>query len=119
MEDFQTISKEELKAKMDAGSVIVINVLSRASFETIHLAGSLSIPIDQLQGGEWQKLDKNKEVIVYCANYDCNESKLAAVFLQEKGFNVKAYEGGIKDWSESGYPVEGTMLKFFKIKPKA
>jgi rhodanese-related sulfurtransferase len=30
----------------------------------------------------------------------------AAKLLAEKGFNVKAYEGGIKEWTGAGFPKD-------------
>ncbi len=114
----QFVSKEELQAKIGDPGVLVFDVLSRSSYATMHIRGTESLPLEEIQAGAWEKLDKGKEIIVYCADLACQTSKSAAEFLQAKGLNVKAYEGGIKEWSQSGLPVEGTALKFFKIKPK-
>lgn len=114
----QVVSKEELQSKLGSPSVLVFDVLPRSSYATMHIAGTESLPLDEIQAGAWEKLDESKEIIVYCADLACQTSKRAAEFLRGKGFNVKAYEGGIKEWSKSGLPVEGTALKFFKIKPK-
>lgn len=47
-------------------------------------------------------------IVVYCANYMCPKSKKAWYMLQALGFtNVKAYEGGIREWSQLGLPSEG------------
>ncbi len=104
----ENISKEQLKEKIEGGSTIVVNVLSKEAYEDSHIKGSISIPLEDLQKDGWEKLDKSKQIVTYCASTTCKGSKKAAEFLKGKEFNVVAYEGGIKEWSESGYPVEGT-----------
>lgn len=69
------------------------------------IKGSLKIPVKELDA-RWSELDKTKEVITYCAGYDCNASKEGAKKLQAKGFNVRAYEGGIEEGKAAGLPLE-------------
>jgi len=104
---FETISKEELQ---DANDVIILNVLSREYYEKLHIKGSIGVPLNILKEIA-PALDKSKSYVTYCAHQQCDASRKAAEFLQEKGFSVKAYEGGIKEWAESDLPVEGTRDK--------
>ncbi len=101
----QVITKEQLTAKIAAGSVQVVNVLSPEHYNLGIIKGSLKIPLSELdkRAGE---LNKAKEVVTYCASYQCGASKEAAKKLAAMGFNVSAYEGGIKEWKESGLPTE-------------
>lgn len=107
---FETISKEELKQAMDNGTVDVLNVLSKDYYDKLHIKGSKSIPLAELKE-KWETLDKSKTYVTYCAHQQCDASRKAAEFLQDKGFTVNAYEGGIKEWAESGLPVEGSMSR--------
>jgi rhodanese-related sulfurtransferase len=103
---FQTITKDELKGKMDRGEPVqIVNVLSPKSYLLGLIKGSLKIPVDELdqRSGE---LDRSKEVVTYCAGYQCTASREAAEKLAAKGFNVRAYEGGITEWKEAGLPLE-------------
>ena len=59
----------------------------------------------ELEGRAWE-IDKSREVIVYCASVKCDASRRAAEMLTVLGFDVKAYEGGIKEWKEAGLPIE-------------
>lgn len=104
---FKQITKEELKEKLNDRNVVIVNVLKEESYDNLHIKGSVNIPRSELENSRWNELDKNKEIITHCTNYACNSSRYAAEFLQSKGFNVKAYEGGIEEWKEAGYPVEG------------
>jgi rhodanese-related sulfurtransferase len=52
--------------------------------------------------------DMDSRIIVYCANFQCSASERAARLLEDAGYRrVFVYRGGIGDWQEAGYPVEG------------
>jgi len=55
------------------------------------------------------ELDKSKEIVTHCSSYECGASRMAAEFLENKGYIAAAYEGGIKEWAEAGLPMEGTI----------
>ncbi len=105
----ETITKQELSTKLGSPGVVVVNVLEPETYDKIHIKGSISIPGGQLQAGRWKELDKSKEVVTHCSSYTCNASREAAEFLAKQGYNVRAYEGGMKEWAESGLPTEGRL----------
>lgn len=105
----QTISKSQLVSRLDSGDLVVVNVLKKEAYDKIRIKGSLSIPRKELELGRWQELDKQKEIVVHCSSYECTASRMAADFLESKGFRVKAYEGGMKEWAEADLPVEGSL----------
>lgn len=98
-------------------NITIVNVLSQEAYDDCHIPGSISIPLSELEEHAKKKLNPNKEIIVYCASYQCSASKNAFNVLKKLGFiNVRTYEGGIKEWRELGYPTEGpcTMSYLFK-----
>lgn len=99
------ISKEELQQKLKQGRAQVVNVLEPKWYSLGSIPGSIKIPVSQIKkrAGE---LDKNREVITYCASAQCSASREGAEKLAALGFNVQAYEGGIKEWKEAGLPLE-------------
>lgn len=106
MKTIATISKEGLKTKIDRGEKFqIVNVLAPSYYHLGFIRGSLKIPLDQLEE-RLGELDKSQEVVVYCASKTCQASKNAAEKLAHHQFNVIAYEGGIEEWKDSGYPVE-------------
>ncbi|HKJ96370.1 MAG TPA: rhodanese-like domain-containing protein [Thermoplasmataceae archaeon] len=109
LENIPTIQKEELLKLLDSEDVVLLNVLASNSYEMIHIKNSLSAPYDKLENGEFDSIDKNKKLVIYCASYNCGASRKAAALMMGRGFEVLAYEGGIKEWVESGYPTEGRM----------
>ncbi len=101
-----TISKEELFEKIqNKEPVQVVNVLSPEHYSLGFIQGSKKIPVAELDK-RLNELDKDQEVVTYCASYDCPASGEAAEKLAAKGFKVKAYEGGIKEWREAKLPTE-------------
>lgn len=103
----QTITKEELKRRMDGGEAVqVVNVLDPKYYDLGFIRGSRKIPVAELErrAGE---LDKSKEVVTYCAGVECSASRQGAEKLAALGFKVQAYEGGIKEWKAAGFPTEG------------
>lgn len=100
--------KEEKKE-----SLYVLNVLDKEDYNDCRIAGSKNVAFNDVKDFA-KSLDKNVEIVVYCANYMCSASGSAAKELKQMGFqNVWAYEGGTAEWyqlglKESGkYPVEG------------
>lgn len=96
----------------------LINVLSAESHADCHIKGSISVPFEKLEEFA-KKLDKNAEIIVYCARYACPMSKNAWKLLKKMGFtNIKAYEGGILEWHQAGLATEGPCKSDFLSGPK-
>lgn len=105
----KVITKDQLSVSLGKPGLVVVNVLAKEGYDKIHIRGSISMPRNELEGGRWRELDGDKEVVVYCASYSCEASRVAAEFLERKGFDVRAYEGGIKEWAEAGLPTEGRL----------
>ncbi len=105
----RTISREELKGKLDRGEgVVVVETLGPAYYEDAHLPGAINIPhteVDELA----PKLlpDKAAQVVVYCSYRACQNSPQAARRLEALGYeDVYDYEEGKQDWIEAGLPTE-------------
>lgn len=105
----KTIGREELKAKLDRGDDFkLVMTLSEWAFEAQHIPGSINVtkPADVLR-----YLKPDDEVVVYCSNENCIASQIAYRILNESGYqNIRRYAGGLVDWQEAGYPLEGTGL---------
>jgi len=100
------MSAEELKKKIDAKEdFVLVNVLSKDSFEAKHIPTSISIPVDEIENRSSTELpDKNKEIVVYCASTDCHASPKAAKKLEELGYiHVVDYEAGVAGWQDANY----------------
>jgi rhodanese-related sulfurtransferase len=109
------ISRDELKAKLDAGhNVQLVMMLSEYDYRALHIPGSLHFYPITLQK-EWAQADLSMlkpdgEIVVYATNEICPTGRWGYQLLTANGFdNVYLYKGGIVDWEDAGYPLEGEM----------
>jgi rhodanese-related sulfurtransferase len=65
-----TISRDDLKAKMDRGeNFALVETLPEAAYHHAHLPGALNLPPDRVKELAPQLLpDKSAEIIVYCSS---------------------------------------------------
>lgn len=100
----QAITRDELKVmnEQEHRDFVLINVLPRDKFNEQHIRTSINVPVDDdnfVSRVEDVVGSKDREVVVYCANFECDASPKAAKKLEEAGFErVYDYEGGTKDW---------------------
>lgn len=102
-----TISREQLKSKLDANeSIKLIMALNRWAFDAKHIPGSLHFDTPE---DLYAALDPNDEIIVYCSNVDCLASVALYWALLDRGYlDVRRYAGGLIDWEDAGMRVEGS-----------
>lgn len=108
-QDVKPITRDELKAKIDRKDpVAVVEALAPEQFHQAHLPGAVNVPPDRVKELEPALLpDKEKEIVVYCANRECHASDDVARELIGLGYtNVEHYAGGKADWIYAGFPVE-------------
>jgi hypothetical protein len=63
--DVPRISAEDLREKVNAGTVTVVDVRDNLSYQAGHIPGSLSIPLASIEAN-LDLLPKGKQVITYC-----------------------------------------------------
>ncbi len=104
----ENISTEELAEKIEnQEDFMLVDVLGEDHFAEEHLPGAVNIPLDTIAEEATRQLDRDQEIVVYCASESCQASPKAARKLEAMGFeNVRDYEPGIKGWKESGRQVE-------------
>lgn len=87
--------------------LVLINVLHKEYFEDCHIPGSINIPHDQFES-RIASLAKYNEYVIYCAVITCPLSRQCTKLLVDAKFpHVAAYEGGMAEWYQKGYPVQG------------
>ena len=66
----ETVSREELKAKMDRGEVFtLVETLAEVAYKHEHLPDAINLPPDRVRELAPGLLpDKSAEIIVYCAS---------------------------------------------------
>jgi rhodanese-related sulfurtransferase len=100
------ISREELKAKIDRGDdFMLVMCLEKTAFEAKRIPGSICMPRPE---GYEDMCKPEDDIVVYCSGPDCHSSINTFRILDESGYKkVRRYAGGLEDWDEAGYPLEG------------
>ena len=103
----KTITRDELRRAIDAGSVTVVETLREEHFAQGHLPGAIHIHFEQIGERAHELLpDKDAPIVTYCSNTACRNSEIAANQLAKMGYtNVRKYAAGKQDWQEAGLPL--------------
>ena len=103
------ISREELKQKLDRGDKFkLVNALGEWAFNAKHIPGSINI--SKIEDAK-KRLNPGDEIIIHCSNTSCIASIIGYQLLTNMGYkNVRRYAGGIEDWQNAGYPLEGNVV---------
>lgn len=101
------ITIERLKRKIDREDEFkLVMALGELAFQSKRIPGSIQINTEEKA---FEQLDKEDVIVVYCTHSDCVASPWAYKLLRNAGYsNVRRYAGGIQEWEEAGYPLEGT-----------
>ncbi len=103
-----TITREELRAGLDAGGLVLVDALPQAYYAQQHLPGALNLVADDVAARAASLLpDKHAAIVTYCSNRACPNSGQVAAKLEQLGYtHVRKYPDGIQDWVEAGLPTE-------------
>ena len=101
-----TISCDELRRKIESGEpLVIVDALPPMSYAHSHLPDAINLPPERVDAKRIP--DKDSEIVVYCANPECESSIDTARRLLALGFtNVRHYPGGKDEWRSLGLPLE-------------
>jgi rhodanese-related sulfurtransferase/CBS domain-containing protein len=101
------IDRDEVQRLLEDGAQLV-EVLTPDDYDDEHLPGAINIPLKILEAEGAGRLERDRPVIVYCYDYQCDLSPRAAVWLERNGFTaVYDYVAGKADWGSFGLPLAG------------
>jgi rhodanese-related sulfurtransferase len=88
--------------------MVLAEALPEPYWRKEHLPGAIALPMDEVEArAERLFPDRSTQVIVYCANVECDNSHLAAERLLAMGYtDVRVYEGGKADWRAAKLPMQ-------------
>lgn len=102
-----TISRDELAAAIEAGTVTVVDALPAAPYAKRHLPGALNLTVEELDRAGTALPDTEAAIVVYSTDSACDRGPGLAEALTSAGYrNVRSYADGIADWAEAGLPLE-------------
>ncbi len=103
-EDTEAIGRAELLRRAGAGDVVVLDVRPSREYAAGHIAGAVSIPIDEL-AARLTELPADIEVVAYCRGAYCVFSHDAVRLLVAAGRHAVRLADGMLEWRLAGCPV--------------
>ena len=101
----EPVSMKELLKRARSEDVVVLDTRPTNEYEAGHIAGALSVPIDELRR-RLKELPKSREYVAYCRGPYCVYADEAVKLLQSRGRNARRLLEGFPEWRAAGLPVE-------------
>ncbi|MEY8292470.1 metalloregulator ArsR/SmtB family transcription factor [Carnobacteriaceae bacterium 52-44] len=95
--DVDRISLEELNERMDNGEILLLDVRPRSEYESSHIPGAISIPVEELEE-QYSTLPTDQEIVAYCRGTYCLMASRAVELLKEQGIYAYRLQEGVQDW---------------------
>jgi rhodanese-related sulfurtransferase len=107
----RTFNLQQVQALHQKGEALIIDARPAAEYRELHIEGAVNLTAQHLEGAQvpdqLRDVDRNRAIVVYCANEDCHASLQVAELLQSRGFTqVAVFLGGFRAWDEAGYAVD-------------
>lgn len=103
-DQLEQISRDELARRLVAGDVVVIDVRPAVEYESGHIAGARSIPVDKL-ARQLRQLPDGVEVVAYCRGPYCVFADDAVRLLRRRGRTARRLEDGFTEWRHAQLPT--------------
>ncbi len=104
--ELSSIEFRNLNTVSASENVLIIDARPAVFYELGHIPNAISLPLMDFESS-YEKINKEynlkkfKQIIVYCADRDCDDSDKLAKKLQSKGLdNIVVYKGGWQEWEK-------------------
>lgn len=98
------VRMKDLLDRVRSNDVIILDARPANEYEAGHIAGAISIPIDELQN-RLRSLPIGKEYVAYCRGPYCVYADRAVELLQASRRRARRLLEGFPEWQAAGFPV--------------
>jgi rhodanese-related sulfurtransferase len=102
--NLETITRDQLRARLREGDVVVLDVRPEPEFAAGHIRGAISIPRHDLES-RLGEIPDGADVVAYCRGPYCVYADEAVRLLTRHGVRAARLEDGFPEWAESRLPV--------------
>jgi rhodanese-related sulfurtransferase len=103
-DDVEAVPMAELLKRARSKQVVILDTRPSAEYVAGHIAGAISVPVDDLQR-RLRELTKGKEYVAYCRGPYCVYADRAVELLRTHGRRAKRLRDGFPEWRAAGFPV--------------
>jgi len=100
----EPVKMEELLERARSPEVVILDARPASEYHAAHIAGAISVPIDELQD-RLRSLPKDKEYVAYCRGPYCVYADRAVEMLLKSRRRARRLMGGLPEWRSAGFPV--------------
>ena len=104
-DDAEAVSMQELLARSRRQDVVILDMRPANEYAAGHIAGALSIPVDELHRA-LKRLPKTQEYVAYCRGPYCVYADRAVELLRKSGRRARRLSDGFPEWRSAGFPIE-------------
>jgi rhodanese-related sulfurtransferase/DNA-binding transcriptional ArsR family regulator len=101
----QPVGMRDLLQRVRSSDVIVLDARPASEYEAGHIAGAISVPVDELQK-RLRSLPSNKEYVAYCRGPYCVYADRAVELLLKSRRRARRLAEGFPEWRAAGFPIE-------------
>ncbi|MGW7533334.1 ArsR/SmtB family transcription factor [Amycolatopsis sp. NPDC054798] len=103
-DEVEELGRDALMDRIEAGDALVLDVRPENEFEAGHIAGAVSVPLDELED-RLSELPADQEVVAYCRGEFCVLSYEAVRLLRARGRKARRMSGGMLEWRSEGRAI--------------
>jgi DNA-binding transcriptional ArsR family regulator/rhodanese-related sulfurtransferase len=100
----EPVRMQDLLARARSSDMIILDARPSSEYEAGHIAGAISVPVDELQR-RLKHLPKSSQYVAYCRGPYCVYADQAVELLRASRRRARRMLGGFPQWRAAGYPI--------------
>jgi rhodanese-related sulfurtransferase/predicted transcriptional regulator len=97
-DDVEALSRDELRAGLSRGDVVLIDVRPAEEYASGHIEGAQSVPLDEFER-RLTELPADREIVAYCRGPFCAYAHDAVRRLRASGRSARRLADGWPEWT--------------------
>jgi len=108
--DAEAIAMVDLVKRARSKDVVILDTRPANEYAAGHIAGAISVPVDELQR-RLKQLPRNKDYVAYCRGPYCVYADRAVELLRASGRRARRLLEGFPEWRIAGFPTESGSME--------
>lgn len=100
----EPVSMRDLLQRVRSTDVLILDARPAMEYQAGHIAGAISVPIDELQD-RLRSLPTDKEYVAYCRGPYCVYADRAVELLRKSRRRARRLREGFPEWRAAGFPI--------------